>query len=123
MFEKYFSFKEEEYLFCTLNEKYLKDTALLLNSEWPRSLHQRDSNLKALISNTNERLNLPVSLVLVLKQKNENFDKLIGHLSIVPICASLNNNNSDETEYLPFIQSVIIDKSFRGKGNLSNNLK
>ncbi len=122
MFVKYFNYKEEKYLFCTLNEKYLNDTALLLNSEWPRSMHQRDSNLKSLISNLDDKnLNLPVSLVLVLKQNSENYgeiDKIIGHLSIVPICASLNSSQNDETEYLPFIQSVIIDKSFRGKGIL-----
>jgi hypothetical protein len=121
MFEKYFNYKEEQYLFCTLNEKYLKDTALLLNSEWPRSMHQRDSGLKSLISNVNEKLNLPVSLVLVLKQKTDNHDesdKLIGHLSIVPICASLDIGKNDQTGHLPFIQSVIIDKNYRGKGFL-----
>ncbi len=119
MFEKHFDYKENKYLFCTLSEKYLKDTALLLNSEWPRSLSQRDSTLRSLLNEDSSRLSLPVSLILIIVESDGSpVDKLIGHLSIVPICANVGGQQSGlaETENLAFIQSVIIDKSFRGKG-------
>lgn len=115
MFKKCFDYKEDTYLFCNLSEKYIKETALLLNSEWPRSLSQRDSNLRSLSKTTNE-FNLPVSLILILKQEKSNpMDKVIGHLSIVPIFAN-QSGVSEQTNYLAFIQSVIIDKDWRGRG-------
>jgi len=68
----------------------------LLNDEWPRSETARLHSLKQ------SRDSLPISLILL-----DSNDQLIGH---VKLKRELPNTNS------AFIESLIVDKSKRGKG-------
>ena len=110
---------DEEYLFLELNEKYLTQTTELLNSEWPINFERRYQSLKNCIptskTNSNTKLkqnstakyNLPISLILV----DIKFDKVIGHSSFDLIATKENC-----LKYFPYLKSLIIDKSLRGRG-------
>jgi GNAT superfamily N-acetyltransferase len=82
-----------------------------LNEEWPKNFHLRCSNLEQLINTDSEALSLPISLILIDLQDMNN-KKVIGHGSIISIATHLNN----KTVNLPFLQSIIIDKTLRGLG-------
>jgi GNAT superfamily N-acetyltransferase len=116
MYEKYTD-DTKCYLFTELTEEFLVQTAQLLNTEWPRSLNQRCSSLRSLIlkETSHSGLKIPNSLILIDQKCN---NKVIGHASLVSISA-INSHTSDETtrmHNLTFLQSLIVDKEYRGKG-------
>jgi GNAT superfamily N-acetyltransferase len=106
------------YFFCELAEKYLDQSANLLNTEWPRSVSQRHLSLTNFISsefntdpcgNDEHEFKLPISLLLI----NRLEDRVIGHASLLQIAVK---NNDGIIENLAFLQSLIVDKELRGKG-------
>ena len=97
-----------DYLFNELDESYLDQTTLLLNSEWPRSYTERSNSLKLSYENKDSHYHLPVSLILILKQKN----LVIGHVSL-QLIEILNLNIENPNVYL---QSLVLRKDYRGKG-------
>lgn len=120
MYEKYIynSDKTKKYRFAELSERYLTETARLLNTEWPRKLEHRCESLRALINSDPSRLKIPVSLILV-----EGDDRVIGHASLVSISTigdsddnRSNSRDSGPLRDLTFLQSLIIDESYRGQG-------
>ena len=120
MYEKYIynSDKTKKYRFIELNERYLRETARLLNTEWPRKLEHRCESLRTLINTDPSRLKIPVSLILV-----EGDDRVIGHASLVSISTigdsddnASNSRDSGPLRDLTFLQSLIIDESYRGLG-------
>ena len=102
------------YMVCELSEKYLQQTACLLNTEWPRSLSQRLHSLEAFMTTPNGMeemaFKMPVSLILVHKEEN----KVVAHASLVTIATT--NSKTNQTDNLCFLQSLVVDKSLRGKG-------
>lgn len=113
MYKKYFNDKNDEnqkYLFTELSEKYLDQTAALLNNEWPRSLSQRVLSLKSTFRNSDlDKPRIPVCLVIIDLLK----DQVIGHASLVSITTI---SDVEGPKNLAFLQSVLIDKSLRGRG-------
>jgi RimJ/RimL family protein N-acetyltransferase len=101
-----------DYLFCELNDLYLEQTTNLLNSEWSRSYTERSNSLKSTYANKKTFYQLPVSLILILKEKN----LVIGHLSLSFIEILNLNIDIDDDALHVFLQSLIIDKEYRGKG-------
>ena len=97
-----------DYLFCELNDVYLEQTTNLLNSEWSRSFTTRSHSLKLSYENKQASYQLPVSLILILKDKN----LVIGHASL-SLIEILNLNIENPNVYL---QSLVVDKSFRRQG-------
>jgi ribosomal protein S18 acetylase RimI-like enzyme len=97
-----------DYLFCELNDLYLEQTTNLLNSEWPRSFTARSHSLKLSYENKKSTFQLPISLILILKDKNQ----VIGHASL-SLIEILNLNIDNPNVYL---QSLVVDKNFRKQG-------
>lgn len=100
-----------DYFFSELSDKWLTQAANLLISEWPRSFGQRCASLRDFMvdnSSTEFQYKLPISLVLVSK----NDQRVVGHVSLVSIAT----RNDNKIENLAFLQSLVIDKSLRGKG-------
>lgn len=106
------------YFFCELAEKYLDQTAHLLNTEWPRSVSQRHLSLANFTSkdlyidpcqNESHEFKLPISLLMVDKLE----DRVIGHASLLQIGVKTSDG---AIENLAFLQSLIVDKELRGKG-------
>ena len=119
MYEKQFEHKGSEYFFCDLREKYVNQTALLLNSQWPRSLAQRHLNLRSLLDKSTTlsekaTLKIPVSLVLVSRKD----DQVVGHASLVRIEAIFDQkavkSEMSERQNQVFLESVLIHKDLRG---------
>jgi len=121
MYEKRIEHNGIDYLFCDLREKYVNQTALLLNSEWPRSLAQRHLNLRSLLDksttyNDKNLLKVPISLILISSKD----DQVIGHASLVRIEAifdhesNIQQSTMSKRENQAFLQSVLIHKDFRG---------
>uniref|UniRef100_A0A1B0FHG5 N-acetyltransferase domain-containing protein n=1 Tax=Glossina morsitans morsitans TaxID=37546 RepID=A0A1B0FHG5_GLOMM len=75
----------------------MKATCALINAEWPRSETARMRSLEASCDT------LPCSLVLT----TEGFNRVIAHCKLSPIQAK---------KKACFIESVVVDKSFRGQG-------
>ncbi len=94
-----------------LSENYLNQTASLLISEWPRSHSQRCTSLRDfIVKNEDPKFSykLPISLILISKVD----DKVLGHVSLVSIATTHQN----QIQNLPFLQSLVVDKSLRGQG-------
>lgn len=102
----------KEYFFGELTEKYLTAAAEVLIAEWPRNLRQRCFSLKEFMVEESEsnqlQYRLPISLILISRTDN----KVVGHVTLVSIAT----NNQNKIENLVFLQSLVIDKSLRGKG-------
>ena len=117
MYQFYFSSNNRKLLLTELSSDYTERTAVLLNSEWPKNLHQRCQTLNALSTATTttsedrKRLQLPVSLIIV----DVDADSVIGHASIISI-ATRSERTTRSVLNLPFLQSLVIDKSLRGLG-------
>lgn len=100
--------------FCVqeLTEDFLTQTAELLNDEWPRSLSSRCFSLRSFLVKANEpseyKYRLPISLIILSKTNNQ----VVGHVSLVAIAT----NESNRIGNLVFLQSLVIDRSMRGKG-------
>ncbi|KAJ8925248.1 hypothetical protein NQ315_009076 [Exocentrus adspersus] len=77
------------------NPEYLMDCCRLINDEWKRSDTARLHSLQASCDQ------LPTSLILLQNQT------LVGHLKLTPI---------PRIQEACFVESVVIDKNFRGKG-------
>ncbi|XP_017141623.1 N-alpha-acetyltransferase 80 isoform X1 [Drosophila miranda] len=75
----------------------MKDTCALINAEWPRSETARMRSLEASCDT------LPCSLVLT----TEGMCRVIAHLKLSPITAK---------KKACFVESVVVDKSYRGQG-------
>lgn len=113
-----------EYMLVEMCDEYLEATAHLINTEWPRSLDQRVQSLRYLVKE--EKVvgvsvkQLPVSLIIIDLATT----KVVGHASIVsiatvdPTAAEDTTTTTESTGIvnLPFLQSIIIDKSVRGRG-------
>lgn len=115
MYEIYFTDKNDQnkkYIFKELDDKYVHQTAVLLNTEWPRSMCQRHLSLKATIKEKSDKLKLPVSLIIIDLAN----DQVVGHANIASITTIDSNESEKKTQNLAFLQSVIIDKNLRGKG-------
>lgn len=103
--------KRVEYMVVELSEEYLEATAQLINTEWPRSLGQRVQGLRYLVKTANSTAKqLPVSLIIVDVASR----MVVGHASMVSIATV--DPETQSTVNLPFLQSIIIDKSLRGRG-------
>lgn len=118
MFEKRFNLNGTQWFVLTqLTESYLQQTAALLNSEWPRSLTARCISLEPFILNNSSpsstHFKLPVSLILLLMSSDESSQssQVVGHLSLVAIATTKSDHQN-----LIFLQSLVVDKSLRGKG-------
>lgn len=96
------------YIFCELNDLYLEQTTNLLNSEWPRSYFERSKILKLSYENKQSSYQLPVSLILTSKDRNE----VIGHaaLSFIEII------NLDIENPNVYLQSLVVSKNCRKQG-------
>ncbi len=109
--EKFLQNNNSGYRLIELSDKYLNQAANLLISEWPRSHSQRCTSLRDFtVKNeaTEFSYTLPRSLILV----SEVDDRVLGHVSLVSIATTRQN----QIQNLPFLQSLVVDKSLRGKG-------
>ncbi|KAH8398676.1 hypothetical protein KR215_009192, partial [Drosophila sulfurigaster] len=75
----------------------MKETCALINSEWPRSETARMRSLEASCDT------LPCSLVLT----TEGMCRVIAHLKLSPITSK---------KKACFVESVVVDKAYRGQG-------
>lgn len=103
---------DKDYFFAELTEKYLTAAAELLIAEWPRNLRQRCFSLKEFMVEESEsnqlQYRLPISLILISKAGNQ----VVGHVTLVSIATT----NQNKIENLVFLQSLVVDKTLRGKG-------
>jgi N-acetylglutamate synthase-like GNAT family acetyltransferase len=87
---------------------YLNEIAELINSEWPRSLKQRVASIESTLpKQINEQFYFPITFILIYLPDN----KIIGHASLSTM---LTTDSIDQK--LIFLQSLVIDSKYRGKG-------
>ena len=85
-----------EYELSELCEEQIDATAVLLNSEWPRSMTLRVRSLQSSIT-TYGQIQLPKSIILVNTQANQ----VIGHLKLNFIqIANESGDNAHSSVYL-----------------------
>ncbi|RNA20302.1 N-acetyltransferase 6 isoform X3 [Brachionus plicatilis] len=105
MYIKNFNHECKKYCLRELAEEYVQKAAQLVNSEWPRSQCQRVLSLRQYVRS--DKLKIPISLILVDTES----DRVVGHASLASITTA-----DDVTKNLVFIQSVVVDPEYRGKG-------